>query len=132
MFRKNPLRDTEEFLQTVSSLFPSKNLSLDMYTDDDSVVIVVDANQFSPDELDVHVGEDGRSIVVESNKTVEKRDDVEYLWQERQSETARRRVLLPNPVTPDEVTAEYNNGVLTITAPNKQTQTETIEITTTE
>jgi len=46
-----------------------------------------------------------------------------YLRRERRRRTVRRRLTMPGPVAEDEVTASYDDGVLTVTLP-KRTDTE--------
>ncbi|XP_046751733.1 protein lethal(2)essential for life-like [Diprion similis] len=81
--------------------------------DKDQFKVILDVQQFKPDEINVKVVD--KCVVVEA-KHEEKRD--EHGWVSRQFE---RRYLIPDQCNVDEVSSSLSSdGILTITAPRKE------------
>jgi HSP20 family protein len=74
-------------------------------------------------EEDVDVSLENDVLTIRGEKRLERTDEKEtFHFMERSYGTFRRSLRLPFPVEPDQVRAEFNNGVLTVTLPKSRTQ----------
>lgn len=95
---------------------------IDVVEDEDAVVVTADVPGFEENELELSIGNDGQMLYIHGQHTVgtnesESNSEETYLWQERQHTTIERAIPLPIQVDEEDVTANYTNGVLTITLP---------------
>lgn len=67
-----------------------------------------------PKDLSITVSDGVLTLSGEKSESTEKRDE-NYYHSERRFGSFRRNVQLPASVDPDQVNAEYDNGVLTVT-----------------
>ncbi|MGP1354822.1 MAG: Hsp20/alpha crystallin family protein [Parasphingopyxis sp.] len=68
------------------------------------------------DDVDLRVTEDSLSLRAEKKSAREEKDD-DYQLIERRFGTFQRAMRLPAPVDPDQVDAQFADGVLTVTLP---------------
>lgn len=95
--------------------FPAINL----WEDDDSLYVEAELPGFDMKCLDITVtGENQLSIKGERKQP--ELDQGTWHRQERGYGTFNRMIELPEPVDADKVTAEFHDGVLTITMPKKE------------
>lgn len=97
-------------------------MRVDLSETDDDLVIVADLPGFDREEIDLAV-EDDRLVIAASHDDVADEDDESYLRRERRATTVRRAISLPVDVDADAASANYTNGVLTVTLP-KQADSE--------
>jgi HSP20 family protein len=101
-----------------------------VYEDNNDLVFEVDTPGVSKDDLDVSL-EDNR-LVIQGERREEK--DVEeeernYFRSERVYGTFQRSFRLPKNVNADEITANYDGGVLRVRVPkNEEASTQSIQI----
>ena len=88
--------------------------ALDITETDDQVVVRTELPGVDPKELEVSVTGDMLSISGEKKSQMEKKGE-NFYHSERRFGMFRRTVRLPSHVDRDRVTADYTNGVLTIT-----------------
>jgi len=106
-------------------LFPSAaafgplDLALDMYETKDEVIVEMAVPGIDPKDLEVKV-EDNRLTVKGEIKAEEKREERDYLLQERRYGRFYRTVTLPEHVKGGEAQAEFENGVLKLTIPKRE------------
>jgi len=95
------------------------NLALDMYETDQDVVVKLAVPGVKPEDIEVTVVGDTLTIKgkVESEEETKERN---YHLRERRFGQFARTVTLPAPVQVDTTTAEFENGVLTLTAPKRE------------
>jgi HSP20 family protein len=75
------------------------------------------------DQNDVDVTLDDDVLTIRGEKKLEREDEKEnYHFMERSYGTFQRSLRLPFPVEPQQVKAEFNNGVLTVTLPKTKAQ----------
>jgi HSP20 family protein len=102
--------------------------ALDMYETDKAVVVELPLAGMKPEEVDVSVEKGVLTVKGESKKEHEV-DEKNYYRKEIRSGAFYREVALPTPVLEDKVSAEFQDGVLKITAPKAQTAaTKKIEV----
>ena len=128
--RNNPFDDLEEMLNRMSRQFrgmgqefedasggwSAGGTSLDVADHDDSYVVTADLPGFETDDIDVSLRDD-RLVIDAQRQEQSEEDDEQYLRQERTQRSVSRTVTLPGRVNEDDVSAEYHNGVLTVTLP---------------
>lgn len=90
--------------------------TLDVYETDDAVVVEMDLPGVRPADVDVHVTE--HVLTIRGERKCEERPASNVAHkQERRRGVFSRSVSLPVPVREEKVTAEYRDGVLTVTLP---------------
>lgn len=121
-----PLLDLEAEMRTMfdrywapeerERMFPFK-LVTDMHREDNDLVITVELPGIDPEkEVDLTVEDD--VLIISGEKTEEREVDEEdrYLHERRYGHF-ERKILLPDGVDPDSVSASYDKGVLTVRVP---------------
>ena len=119
--RKDPLRELRDtmdrFLQErVAAMQGTEALAIDIYETDDSVVVMTTIVGVAPKNIDVSITDDRLTITGESRLEAEVEESA-FLRRERRFGKFSRTILIPRPIKPEEATAAYKNGVLTITIP---------------
>lgn len=126
----NPFRDIESLFNQMSML-PSAsnarmfrhpatgNMTVNVAEYDDEVEVTADLPGVSEDAIDIRVRDGTLTLTVEQQTRSETDDEnPRFIRRERQqSMTLQRTVSIPTAVDEDEATAEYTNGVLTVTLP---------------
>lgn len=94
---------------------------LDMYEEEDTVVVKVKAPGFKEENIDITV-EDGVVTITGKIEAEEEEEDKKkkYYRKEFTSQSFTRRVDLPVRVQPEQAEADYENGVLTLTLPKAE------------
>ena len=91
-----------------------RTADIDVTEYDDEFVVTADLPGLDRDDIDVRV--DGDRLTIAAERDTEHGDaDRRYLRRERRHESVTRAVDLPMTVRPDEATANYRHGVLTVT-----------------
>ncbi len=95
---------------------------MDVSETEDQVRIYVELPGVSQDAVDVTLEDD--VLTVRGEKKLERKEDEKenYHLIERSYGTFQRSLRLPFRVEPDQVQAEFNNGVLTVTLPKTKEQ----------
>ncbi|GAA0724263.1 HSP20 family protein [Halorubrum trapanicum] len=93
-----------------------RTADIDVAEYDDEFVVVADLPGFDRDGIDVRT-DDGR-LTIAAERDAEREDaDRRYLRRERRHESVTRTVELPATVRPEDATATYRHGVLTVAIP---------------
>jgi HSP20 family protein len=93
---------------------------MDVYETDKAVVVETPLAGINPEDVDVSVHKGVLTIKGESKKEHEV-DEKNYYRKEVRSGSFYREVALPAQVQEDQVTAEFNNGMLKIVCPKAPT-----------
>ena len=90
--------------------------SIDVVDRGDEFAVTAELPGFEPEDVDLRVVDQSLSLDAErrDEMTVE---EGEFVHHERSRGTVSRRVRLPEPVDPDDVTATMDRGVLSVTIP---------------
>lgn len=103
------------------------DVAVDLVDEDDAFVVTVDVPGFERDEIDLRVSEGTLWIECERSEATDEEEE-SYLRRERRHQSVRRSVRLPAPVKPDEVSAKLKNGILTVTVPKAEPESESHRI----
>jgi HSP20 family protein len=99
----------QEGLDTTSFVPP-----VDIYEDEHNIVLKVEAPGIDQKDLDVRI--ENNTITIRGERKFEKETKEEnYHRVERRYGSFQRSFGLPNTVNPEQVTASYENGILTVT-----------------
>jgi HSP20 family protein len=89
----------------------------DIYRDDESLVVQTELPGIDPaEDLAVDVEDNVLQITGDKTQSREVSENDRYVT-ERRFGSFRRNVMLPNGVDPDTVTADFDNGLLTVRVP---------------
>jgi HSP20 family protein len=97
--------------------FPSGVMPMDVFRKDDEFVIKFDLPGAHPENLTIEV-EDG-TLTIEAERAAENVDDVIWVTRERPHGKHSRTIKLGRALDSQAVSANYDQGVLTVTIPVK-------------
>ena len=115
----DPVRELDRF---ASALFGSgqgpRRMPIDLYRDGDHYVLTADLPGIDPGSVDVDV--DGQLLTVTAQRTAGDHAGATWLAQERPHGAYRRQFSLGDGVDTEGITANYDNGVLSVVIPVSQ------------
>jgi HSP20 family protein len=94
-------------------------LVVDMYQTDDAVVVKSPVPGVKAEDIDINITGDVLTIKGETKAEEEVKED-SYIRRERRYGSFTRSLSIPVPVVADKATAEFENGVLTLTLPKAE------------
>ena len=140
--RYDPFRDLRTLQEEVNRLFSTNlrtfgdegigrgawNPSVDIYENKDQIVLEAELPGMKQEDFDLSV--ENNVITLKGERRFEKTDDADnYHRVERSYGSFTRSFTLPQSVSGEGATAEYNNGVLRVTLPKREeTKSRRIEI----
>jgi HSP20 family protein len=101
------------------SVFSGWTPTIDLYEDQDNVLVKVELPGMTKETIEVTLHEGTLSISGE-RKTERKVEKADVYRSERFFGRFQRAISLPTPVAADKVKAEYKDGVLTVTLPKTE------------
>jgi HSP20 family protein len=105
--------------QLGTELSGSASMSIDLEDRGDELVLTGDLPGFETEDIDVRVKERTLHVSADREESAEETDG-EYVRRERRHKSVSRSVPLPSAVDTDDITASYNNGVLTVRMPKTE------------
>lgn len=105
----------------------SGRISVDVAEDDETVTVTADLPGFQKDDIDISLREGRLTIRAEREEETEteSEDDEEtYHRRERVHREVSRTLRIPADVDEEAASASYQNGVLTVTLPKEEAETE--------
>lgn len=113
----DPLRDLERF---ANSLFEvgrrgPRYMPMDLYRDGDHYILSADLPGIDPGSVDVDL--DGQLLTIRAERTLTSGEGVKWITRERESGSFLRQLNLGQGIDTEGITADYRNGVLTVTLP---------------
>ncbi|WP_420452165.1 Hsp20/alpha crystallin family protein [Ilumatobacter sp.] len=126
MLRFDPFADLDRMSRQVERPTRSSVLAMDAIRDDDEVVIYFDVPGVSRDDIEVNVEKNELTVRVERRW-----DDSgqQKLAQERAQGTFTRSLMLGDALDLDQLTADLDEGVLTVKVPVSETSKQrTIQV----
>ncbi|AFZ72603.1 Hsp20/alpha crystallin family protein [Natronobacterium gregoryi] len=124
--RRNPFDEIEEMLDRVSrqveegmtsgGLQVPGSVPADVADTGEEYVVTADLPGYETNDIDLTLSEGTLRLDASREDDLEFAEG-EYIRRERTRKTASRRIRLPEPVEEEEVSAGYENGVLTVRLP---------------
>lgn len=112
----NPIRDIDRFFSDVTRTPNSVGLPMDLYRTGDSFIAQIDMPGVDPASIDVDV--EDRTLTVRAERAAAVADaDTKWLTRERPTGTFARQLTLGHRVAVARISADYADGVLTLTIP---------------
>lgn len=112
-----------DFANQSSRLAKNNYPPLNLSEDDDNFYVEAELPGFATDDLELHVAE-GNQLSMKGARNRPEPQDASWHQQEKVYGEFHRTVELPAPVNPDEVSATFTNGVLTITLAKVEEETK--------
>lgn len=133
MPRRDPFGDIEELLERMTREFEELGggigsrldggVNVDVAEDDESVTVTADLPGYDREDINVSVKDQRLTIAAEFTEETEEESEPgsepQYHRKERSRRSVSRTVRLPAPVTEEDTTATYQNGVLTVELPKE-------------
>ena len=91
--------------------------SVDVYETENDLVIKADLPEVAEKDIDVRV--ENSMLTIRGERKLEKVKEENYLRMERSYGFFTRSFSLPNTVNTEQIQAQYNDGVLTVTLPKR-------------
>jgi len=95
-----------------------RSMPMDLYRTGDHYVLDVDLPGVDPGSVDIDV--DGSVLTIRAERTLGAPEGSQWLTRERQPGTFVRQLTLGDGLDAERITAGYDNGVLSITIPVKE------------
>lgn len=133
--RRDPVDDIVDQMQKMFNQFQSfgqelniaSGVPVDITEKDGKVIISADLPGVQKEDINLKADKDGIEITAESSEEMREENE-KYLRRERASKSYRRKVSWPAEVDPETVSAEYSDGVLTITAEKEDSENWDVEV----
>ncbi|WP_338750950.1 Hsp20/alpha crystallin family protein [Janibacter alittae] len=93
-------------------------MPVDVFRVGEQYVIHADLPGMDPGSIDVNMGRG--VLTLTAHRTAPPEENVQWLTSERFSGSYRRQITFGDDIDPDRITANYDNGVLTVTLPLDQ------------
>lgn len=102
---------------------------IDLEEKDDRYVVTANIPGAEQSDITVHIQDRLLTISGRIDEAIEEKEGDHVIRKERRSGEFKRTVTLPGPVKADEMTAEYENGVLRVTVPKGEEKSRSKTIT---
>lgn len=117
-----------ESFRNFNALFDRGTVQIDMHETDTDVIIEARLPGYSREQIQLETVGNSLRIAAEDNAMLEEKNDKDNYHNRRRSfHRMERWVTLPFAISEKETKASYNNGILTITTPKRNTG-KTIDI----
>jgi HSP20 family protein len=114
---------------SIQSGLPSAgSVQIDLKETDEALVLTADLPGFTKEDIDLSVRDRVLRLEATHEEESEEQNEGEFLRRERQRTSVSRSVTLPETVDTDDVSASYQNGVLTVEMSKREPETEETEI----
>ncbi|HVO44170.1 MAG TPA: Hsp20/alpha crystallin family protein [Aggregatilineales bacterium] len=130
LIRWTPRRDLMSMSDAMDRLFDSAFVmpfgenfrtlvpSIDLVENAENYVVKAELPGFKPEDIDVHI--EGNALVLRGKYDESKEEKGEYHVRERRQGNFERMLTLPTAVNSEKATAEFDQGVLTLTLPKHE------------
>jgi len=94
--------------------------AVDLFQDDDNVVVKASLPGLKPDDVQLSITADALTLRGEFKQKAEQKEKTYHIREQRFG-SFERSIMLPTDVEADKAKADFENGVLTITLPKAET-----------
>lgn len=110
-----------------STLGMATSVPVDIEEENGTFILRADLPGVEKDEIDLKADKNEISITAESETALEEENE-KYFKKERRTRAFQRTISWPAPVKPETIQAEYEDGVLEVTAEKQEDNGHDIEI----
>ena len=97
---------------------PKEKMECDIYEEDGNYVVEASIAGF--DKQDIKVEAEDGSIIITASKEEESNENKKYLRRERHFKSQSQRAFYLGDIDEENIKANFNNGILKVTVPKKQ------------
>lgn len=115
----DPIREMDRLLSDVTRKPATVAVPMDLYREGDDYTVAVDLPGVDPASIDIDV--DDRTLTIRAERAAKVAKEAQWLSRERAMGTFARQLTLGHGLATDRITAEYTDGVLTLTIPVAET-----------
>ena len=115
----DPIREMDRLLSDVTRAPATVAVPMDLYREGDDYTVAVDLPGVDPASIDIDV--DDRTLTIRAERAAKVAKEAQWLSRERAMGTFARQLTLGHGLATDRITAEYTDGVLTLTIPVAET-----------
>lgn len=115
----DPFRDMDRLLADVTRTPASVAMPMDLYRTGDDFVVQVDLPGVDPGSIDIDM--DGATVTLRAERKTAVGPDAQWLVRERAAGTFARQLTLGRGLATERISADYSDGVLTLTIPVAET-----------
>ena len=120
VIRFDPFRDFDRLAEQVFSSSPGsartpRFMPMDVYRHDDHFVLVVDLPGVATDSIDIDVDND--MLTIRADRAAPEGEGLDWIMSERYAGSYMRQLTLGEGVDTENISADYDAGVLTVTIP---------------
>jgi HSP20 family protein len=113
---KDPFGKMQKMFEELQDMVPQQqSIPIDIRQEDDQIIVSADMPGVEKEDINIRADKETVEISAEASQEIREENE-KYLRRERSSRTFRRTVRWPKEIDPETVSAEYNDGVLEITA----------------
>lgn len=114
--RFDPFREIDRVAGALLNSGPGlRGMPMDLYRQGDHYVLNADLPGLDPGSVDIDV--DGQLLTIRAERTLQGADGVQWLTRERDSGSFLRQLNLGQGIDTENISAHYENGVLSVTIP---------------
>ncbi|AWE42829.1 MULTISPECIES: Hsp20/alpha crystallin family protein [unclassified Actinobaculum] len=114
-FSTDPFRELERIMTGAMRNPGSTAMPMDLYRKGDTFVAQIDLPGVDPSTIDIDI--DDRTLTVRAERKADADADLKWLSRERPAGTFARQLTLGYGLALDKISADYRDGVLTLTLP---------------
>ena len=111
----DPFREMDRLLGDVTRTPASVGMPMDLFRDGDEFIAQIDLPGVDPDSIDIDM--DADTVTIRAERSVRAGENAQWLTRERAVGTFARQLTLGRGLATDKITANYSDGVLTLTIP---------------
>ena len=111
----DPFQELDRMAQALRGDGSLRGMPMDLYRQGDNYILAADLPGIDPGSIDVDV--DGQLLTIRAQRTLHGVEGVKWLTRERESGSFLRQLNLGQGIDTDRISAQYTNGVLSVTIP---------------
>lgn len=111
----DPLRELDRMAAALMDNRGPRVMPMDLFREGDHYVLNADMPGIDPGSVDIDV--DGQLLSIRGERTMANHENVKWITRERMAGSFLRQLNLGQGVDVDNISATYNNGVLSVTIP---------------
>ena len=115
----DPFREMDRLLSDVNRTPASVGMPMDLFRDGDEFIAQIDLPGVDADSIDIDM--DADTVTIRAERSVRAGENAQWLARERAVGTFARQLTLGRGLATDRITANYSDGVLTLTIPIAET-----------